>query len=376
MRVLVVGSNRFLYNPNDEAENATSDALVDVQERTEDPGTRALENTKVELAKAAEEIGRELAKRGHTILVGSDDSDDIDPSVVKGALAASPDAEIEVHLPHGFPATYPDKSKNVKNIWLQFPDWDVTVMDVVKDKADGIIAIGGRAGVVQACLSAWMLGKPVVPVGSFEGGGKIVWSYGSSSRTKFYHEGLDDAEIDRLASPWSSEESAAIVVESLEKVAKASQLSRIPRRLLFSVIGCMLVALLGWIFFLAAPYASAFGMEPGAFYLFACVSMAGLLGATVQTLRSIRAGRSLPSHILVVDVGLGIAAGVVSAMLYMLAQIAVSDGVKIPNTKSDYIRSALVISMISLFASLYLDATLSRLDRVSGSVISGKYDST
>lgn len=61
----------------------------------------------------------------------------------------------------------------------------------------------------------------------------------------------------------------------------------------------------------------------------------------------------------------------------MLAQVAVSGTVDIPggnNAAEDYIRSALVVSMISLFASLYLDAALVRIDRVSGSVISGKYD--
>lgn len=145
---------------------------------------------------------------------------------------------------------------------------------------------------------------PVLPVGAFQGAGKVVWDYSSSRRADFYHNGLKDVEIDNLASPWFQDQSAKFVVGTLEKVVRAAR-RRTPVRLLVAVMLVMLAALVGWIFFLVAPHISTFAMQPKPFYLFTCVSMAGLFGATMQTLRSLRDGHALFPHVLVVDVGRG-----------------------------------------------------------------------
>lgn len=101
-----------------------------------------------EFATAGEQIGHELATRRHTILVGGDDDLDVDSSIVKGALRASPQAKIEVHRMHGAPPAFSDNPPtNFQTIWHQFPDWDVTVMEVIR-QVDGVIVIGGRSGAI------------------------------------------------------------------------------------------------------------------------------------------------------------------------------------------------------------------------------------
>ena len=83
MKVLVVGSCRF-----DEAKKA-------------------------EIDQSGREIGRVLAERGYTILVGADDPYDVDPSVVKGALEHSKNkAEIKVNVPHGQAIPFPEEANN------------------------------------------------------------------------------------------------------------------------------------------------------------------------------------------------------------------------------------------------------------------------
>ena len=47
--------------------------------------SRDIEQLKDKIDKAGRELGKELAERGHTILVGSDDPIDVDPSVVRPA---------------------------------------------------------------------------------------------------------------------------------------------------------------------------------------------------------------------------------------------------------------------------------------------------
>ncbi len=73
------------------------------------------------------------------------------------------------------------------------------------------------------------------------------------------------------------------------------------------------------------------------------------------------------------DAVLGIAAGFLTAALYMLAQIAVSGKLEVPITNEDYSRVALIVSMAAVFASLYLDAAFSRFDVFKDSVMSGTY---
>lgn len=365
MKVLVVGSGRHIWDGDEEPE-AGSEA------------ERRLEL----LRSAGESLGRELAARGHTIIVGSDHERDIDPHVVRGALthdAAS--AKLEVHVPKGLEAQFPHLTEGrISTVWHQFPDWDVTSMEVIRG-VDAVLAIGGRRGVIHAGISAWMMDKPVIPVGSFGGGAETVGQYGSSRRSEFYHGGLDDQRIDSLASPWERGIDAPLVVDALEAVAKSAALGKVPRSLLLGVFGLMALALLGWVLFLTYPFVAAPRLHSGTWspennflLIFPTVSAAGLLGATMQTLRSIRRGDRISWRVIVVDTMLGLAAGMVAAILYLLAQVGVNGAVNVAMENPDYVRVGIVVSLASLFAALYLDTALAYFDRVSDRVIAGKYD--
>jgi hypothetical protein len=58
--------------------------------------------------------------------------------------------------------------------------------------------------------------------------------------------------------------------------------------------------------------------------LLAAVCSAGAFGAMVQSMRGIRAGAVITSQKVLIDAVLGIAAGFLTAALYMLAQIAIT----------------------------------------------------
>ncbi len=334
-----------------------------------------------EIRSAAREVGKALATRGHVIIVGTDDSEDVDPSVVEGALSANEGkASIEVHAPQGMPEPFKgNKNPNLKTVWHPFPDWDVTNMEVIRE-VDAVLTIGGRAGVVLAGISGWMLGIPVIPIGDFGGGAMKLWQYGSSRRQECYHGALKDSEIDLLAAPWGKALNGTVVVETLESVVRAAKLDRTSMRLIVLELLVLLLAMVLWVFFLTFPFLGApaiFGKwDEGRFslpVLFLAVSAAGFLGAGMQTLRSIRRGDSVTSMVIVLDTALGVVAGIVGAMLYLLAEIGVSGTVNPALSPQDFVRVALIVSIASLFASLYLDAALARFDKIKGSVISGKF---
>jgi hypothetical protein len=328
---------------------------------------------------AAREIGKALGAQGHVVLVGTDDPIDIDPSVAAGVLeAGNAAARVEVHVPHGMAEPYAAKRPEaLKVVRHQFPDWDVTNMEVLR-RADAVVALAGRAGVVQAGVQGWTHGVPVIPVAEFGGGAKKLWDYGSSRRADFYRGALQDEEIDRLAAPWGTTLDAAFVVQMIERVAKAARLARTSPGMILGSLATLLAALVAWVLFLTFPYVFAPWLEGWSKalslpLLFLSVSAAGFLGASMQTLRAIRAGGTVTPRVILLDTGLGVAAGVVVAMLYLLAQIAVAGEVKPIEEAKDYVRVTLIVSMASLFASLYLDAALARFDKIKGSVLTGKY---
>jgi hypothetical protein len=334
-------------------------------------------------------LGERLATAGHTLIVGSDDPDDVDPHVVEGFLATPNKAAVEVHLVRGAPPCFVGNDA-VKCIWHRYDDWDVTVLEVVRGNADGVIVIGGAKGVVQAGIAGWMLGRAIVPVAGFGGGAAVVWGYGSSDRRRFYFDALKDEEIDQLNGPWTSS-TAATVVEYLGRSAEFAKRAIVPLRLRLGVSAAVMATLLLWVFLLALPLlgwpqaqvvAAEASAGPPAFdasegyrllLLLGSVCSAGAFGALVQTMRSIRAGQAQTSSGVFTDAVLGIAAGFLTAALYMLAQIAINGTLEPPKTNADYSRVSLIVSMCSVFASLYLDAAFSRFDEVKDSVLAGQY---
>ena len=346
------------------------------------------EKKRASLREAAKALGRELAKNGHVLLVGSEDPDDIDPHVVEGFLESDQGSRVEVHLVKGAEDCYVTKP-SVENIRHRYFDWDVTVLDTVREDTDGVIVIGGKVGVVTTGIGAWMLGRPTIPFGGFGGGAEKVWDYGSSDRRRFYFNALTDAEIDHLNSPWGKD-TAPLLVELLGRCADAARRAAISPWLRMSVALGILATLIAWVWLLALPLlwwpddvpAAAVVQPPfkestGARFLLllGAVCSAGAFGAFVQSMRGIRDGKLVTATKVTIDAVLGVAAGFLTAALYLLAQIAINGELGLPHENGDYSRVALVTSMAAVFASLYLDAAFSRFDTFKESVISGTYGS-
>ncbi|MDD9967098.1 MAG: hypothetical protein OXR73_12775 [Myxococcales bacterium] len=353
MKVLVTGSGRHL--PSDDGGHVDFEPL----------------------RQAAIELGAELARKGHEIAVGSDDPLDVDPYIVEGALQQGAQ-DISVKVPRGFPVPY-ENQPHVRKEWSEFPDWDVSTMEAI-DKIDAVVLMGGRQGVVLAGTSAWMMHKVVVPIGCFGGGAETVSRYGSSRRARFYHRALTDEEIDRFTSPWGVGLNAETTVAAMEQVQQAAMRERTGTGLVIRTSLTMLAALLAWVLGLVLPFIlpsfSGLGTWPPDWYfplLFPTVIAAGTLGACVKTLRAIRQGSDATGRSATVDTVLGIAAGMMAAILYLLAQIGVAGKVDVAMQANDYARVSIIVSMAALFAGLHLDRAFAYFDSVGESVIKGRH---
>ena len=333
------------------------------------------EQEKKQLRDVGRELGKCLAEAGHTLLVGTDHIEDIDPCVVDGFLAVGNNSQVEVHLQKGAPRCYPGMA-NVTHYWHRYDDWDVTVLEVVRYDANGVIVIAGRKGVIQAGIAGWMLGRPTIPFGGFGGGAQTVWGYGSTDRQRFYFGALKDIEIDRLDSPWEPDITGSKIVEYLERCATFARRAAVSAQLRIGVSFGILVTLVAWVLFLALPllgWPSETAQGLRFLLLLGAVCSAGAFGALVQSMRGIRDGLAVTGPRAGMEAVLGIAAGFLTAALYLLAQIAINGKLELPSANLDYSRVAVVVSMAAVFASLYLDAAFSRFDSVKDSVMAGTY---
>lgn len=356
MRVLVIGSNRF--------ESPSSPPLFD----NSGPNNSSL-------FEAASQIGSELAKRTHTILICSQRKDTVDLYVFQGARKGSDKAPIEVHIPDTSPDVYESEIRQDEATTLRrhmSPDMQVVHMEAMAG-ADALIVIGGSTRSARSAIAAYMLGKTVIPVGSFPGAGREVWAYSSSRRDSFYKGGLSDAEIDKLAEPWKGETSAKFIVDALDAVRRASVRQAVPRSVLVAEILIMLTAMAAWVGFigygyrLISPGARAVGL------IFASVCFAGLIGSSLKGLFELRNGRPLSQRDVTLDVALGLGAGFVSAILYLVLQLAVTGTAHAVQDENDYVRVALLVSLVAIFAGMYLDTAFANFENVKGSVFSGEY---
>ena len=341
------------------------------------------EGRKEPLRKAAQELGAALADAGHTVLIGTDDQDDVDPFVTEGVLSATKPSPIEVHVMRGAPQFYPNRTDDrVENIRHRYDDWDVTVLEVVRYRADGVIVIAGRQGVVQAGIAGWMLGKATIPFGGFGGGAEKVWNYGSSDRQRFYFGALSDIEIDQLNGPWESGKTGPRIVKQLARCAEYARRESVSMRLRAGVSVGILLALIAWVMLLALPLlgwpgtpsAPANGTPPISevtsgirfLLLLGCVCSAGVFGALVQSMRAIRDGASVTGQRASMDAVLGLAAGFLTAALYLLAQIAISGKLELHDFHGTILH---LLGVDHILLSVLFGGRVLRLSDVDGEVV-------
>ena len=354
MRVLVIGSNRIENEIVSNLNISTPDSPM---------------------FQAASELGYELKKKGHTVLICSLNPDTVDPHVFEGAKKVSDKSSVELHVSDSsrlHQQLLQDQRESEFDLRIHLsPDPQIVHMEAMAD-ADALIIIGGGTRSTRTGVSAYMLGKTVIPLGAFGGAGRAVWLYASSRREEFYKGALSDAEIDRLTELWKGEKSATFVAEALEQVRRITIKKTISRVVLGGAIAILLFAMIGWVGFIAYGYKlESRGVLPlGLVFLTVC--FAGLIGSALKSLFDIRNGRSLTSRDLNLDIVLGLGAGFVASVLYLALQIAVTGKAESIANQDDYVRIALLVSLIAIFAAMYLDSAFARFETLKGSVLSGE----
>jgi hypothetical protein len=274
---------------------------------------------------AAEQLGIELARAGCRIMVYSSAPTFIEAYVVRGFVNAKPTTPkvIQVRFPaSSAAANFPEYELHPDLFEFQadpHPEWEASFYRSLRE-AEGVVLIGGGRSVLITGHLALGYRIPLLALAAFGGAAKRVWQAivpGQDLPLK------DDRNL--MARPWSPAAAAACIGSLLdqherrlaelvaERKREQDQARDARNRswmvgLLVLLTLAVLATGLGW---------SSIGHLWFQVLLLFSGALAGAAGSTVRTLWVKK-----PDQTIAQTLALGLAAGAISSVLYIAAQIA------------------------------------------------------
>lgn len=320
---------------------------------------------------AAEALGRELAKAGFRILVYSSDPKYVEARVVTGYLASNVAGRrsIVVHYPlDGARPEFAEQSSHAAAFdWRpEQGHWEISFYQSLND-VDGVLLIGGGDSTMIAGLVAMGRGIAMLAAAGFGGRAAEVWGRLSPGRDLVTAD-----EIALMASPSWTEDGAAEYAGILKaQISRKEERER--QRLLEQrrrETSVSLNAGLALVLFLLAMglIAVAWGVPTlspaiGLALLFVSPLLAGVSGSTVRLVFDRRQGVDpLSSQSAVTTAALGLIAGGVAGLLFIIAQVTTATAPAGQIVAADQVRKLVPFTvLIGFVAGLTLDAVFRKL---------------
>jgi CAP12/Pycsar effector protein, TIR domain len=180
--------------------------------RTQDQAEWKLKGSPAAFRKAAWRVGEELAKRGHSLIVGSDSRHTADRHAVDGALSvldrASDAPRILVIRPRSTRErlSFDEARRSRPGLFVE-EEVETTTWASVKvfqtKQADAVVLLGGAEKTQQAGLTAAVSGKPLACIGSFGGAARMLNELFLRSPTKWGYDDESETKLRQLQEPFS-----------------------------------------------------------------------------------------------------------------------------------------------------------------------------
>jgi hypothetical protein len=316
---------------------------------------------------ACRQMGKALAEKGHTLIVGSSDEPDADRYFVEGANEVPGKHKVIVYLPESDtrPTPFAAEDQKFKNMEFAYRrgggEWSVVHVRALKE-ADVLIVLGGVKAVLVAGGVAEALQKPVLALPSFEGAGKEVWE---NVRRYYPASGISEDDQGALRETWM-ERTAPIAVRCAESLVKHNPLR--PKghgsQVVMMLVSLVLIA--AWVALLSRPW----GLDRNlAFY--PLLIIAALLGTSLRnTLRLVLDDlATFSAYVLWIEARAGILIGFGFALLYLAGgMVLTGDIVSLTDDKA-FMRVAISMSILGFAGAFLLDEAATTLrDRLAESL--------
>jgi len=308
---------------------------VDTQRNDYDPALRNVDVAK----QACEELGRELAKSGCRIIVYASDPAYIEADIVRGYIASNlaKPKSIEIRYPQsigqGNSPSFPEQ-KTHPSVFNESPDthpnWQVSFYASLKD-ASGVLLLGGGSSALITGVMAEMYRLPLISIATFGGSAQNVWALSLGNL-------VTDEERRIMGSPTWRADSAEKLIKAigdqrqrlLAEEVRIHQAQQLEQKALHNraitagilVLAAVMLTILGT--FWVPPSPTLFGL-----FFFGTPLLAGASGGVARNLFDYLRGlpNRSPYDTLVAAV-LGMMAGLIAAVLFVIAQWASNPAVK------------------------------------------------
>jgi hypothetical protein len=312
-------------------------------------------------AAAAAELGAELAAQGCHIVVHSSDPDFLECHVVRGYVGSGHARPGSVHMRgrYGTDADF-EESRLHPAVFTgarePTADWEVTYYRSLLS-ADALLLLGGGRSTFVAGIIGLSRRIPIAPVPTFGGSAEKVWIRFNSERSIATEE-----EVAVLAHPWREGSAKAIVAGLVAQLRRKADQARAEHRAERTArrraVSGLVVALMLLVLSLALiplAYATPAGAWQGTAVLVAAPLLASTWGAVIRNAYD-AGGHWLRAA------ALGSAAGVISFLLFVAAQLATNPDLLAGDGPRQLVFFVLAIGFIGGFTSETVYARLRAQD--------------
>jgi hypothetical protein len=316
---------------------------------------------------ACRQMGKALAEKGHTLIVGSSDEADADRYFVEGANEVPGKHKVIVYLPESDtrPTPFAAEDQKFKNMEFAYRrgggEWSVVHVRALRE-ADVLIALGGVKAVLVAGGVAEALQKPVLALPSFEGSGKEVWE---NVRRYYSASGISEDDQGALREAWV-ERTAPIAVKCAESLVKHNPLRPKGHGSQVVMMLMSLVLIAAWVALISRPW----GLDRN-FAFYPLLIIAALLGTSLRnTLRLVLDDlATFSAYVLWIEARAGILIGFGFALLYLAGGMVLTGTIVSLADDKDFMRVAVSMSILGFAGAFLLDeaATILR-NRLSESL--------
>jgi hypothetical protein len=302
---------------------------------------------------ACRQMGKALAEKGHTLIVGSSDEADADRYFVEGANEVPGKHKVIVYLPESDtrPTPFAAEDQKFKNMEFAYRrgggEWSVVHVRALRE-ADVLIALGGVKAVLVAGGVAEALQKPVLALPSFEGAGKEVWE---NVRRYYSASGISEDDQGALREAWM-ERTAPIAMRCAESLVKRNPLR--PKghgsQVVMMLVSLVLIA--AWVALLSRPW----GLDRN-FAFYPLLIIAALLGTSLRsTLRLVLDDlATFSAYVLWIEARAGILIGFGFALLYLAGGMVLTGDIVSLTDDKDFMRVAISMSILGFAGAFLLD---------------------
>jgi hypothetical protein len=282
---------------------------------------------------ACEELGRALAKSGYRIIVYSSDPAYIEADIVRGYIASN-DAKpksIQIRFPQSIgPGNSPSFPEQTTNPGLfdarpdAYPNWQVSFYMSLKD-ASGALLMGGSAATLITGVMAQSYRIPLICIATFGGSAQNVWGHllgnliTEDERRLMGSDTWNSDTAEKLVKALGDQRQRLLTEEL--KMRQAQQIEQKAARNRAWLAGAFGVAAVALMIFGISQKNSDTRLL-GVFF-FGTPMVAGAWGGVARNLFDYMNGQTKESpYGTLMSAVLGMSAGLISALLFVLAQVA------------------------------------------------------